>query len=67
MEVIRFINDRRIAGDMPAMTVANDGMLQIIREIQMKAIREENISRNKPSITVSHPSIEPTNPTRKNR
>lgn len=67
MEVIRFINDRRVAGDMPAMTVANDGMLQIIREIQMKAIREENISRNKQSVAISHPSVELTNPNRKNR
>ena len=66
MEVIRFINDRRIAGDMPAMTVANDGMLQIIREIQMKAIHEEKISRDKQSISISHPSIELTNPNRQN-
>ena len=66
MEVIRFINDRRIAGDMPAMTVANDGMLQIIREIQMKAIHEENMSRDIQSISISHPSVEPTDSNRQN-
>lgn len=40
MEVIRFINDQPVSS-MPAMKVRNEGMLQIIREIQMRAILEQ--------------------------
>lgn len=28
---------------MPAMTVANEGMLRVIREIQMRAIQEQKV------------------------
>ena len=40
MEVIRFINDQPVSS-MPTMKVRNEGMLQIIREIQMRAILEQ--------------------------
>ena len=39
MEVIRFINGHPVSS-IPSMKVANEGVLQIIRETQMKAARE---------------------------
>lgn len=40
MEVIRYINGQRIAGDLPVMTVENQRMLQILQEIEMRASKK---------------------------
>ena len=44
MEVIRFINDQPVSS-MPAMKVRNEGVLQIIKEIQMRAILEQQSAK----------------------
>ncbi len=40
MEVIRYINGQRIPGDLPVMTVENQRLLQIMKEIEMKASKK---------------------------
>ena len=39
MEVIRFINGQPVSS-VPAMKIANEGVLRIMREAQMRAARE---------------------------
>ena len=38
MEVIRFINEQPVSA-IPPMKVANEGVIQLIREVQSRAVR----------------------------
>ena len=41
MEIVRFVNEDEIEGIMPSTTIMNPGVLQIIRDLQMRILRDE--------------------------
>lgn len=45
MEVIRYINGQQISGSLPVMTVENRRMLQIMKEIEMRAFQSSQAPR----------------------
>ncbi len=42
MEVIRYINDVKISGEMPVATIENSGVLRVVRDLQLRVLQENS-------------------------
>lgn len=41
MEVVRYVNGQRLAGELPKMEVGNPGLRELLRELYLRALRGE--------------------------